>query len=101
MAPRSASACLWEEHAFLEDDVRHLLLAMEEDGEIDRFAGHYRRAAPPMLSRRSVSTRRAQPSLRGLIATVSSLPSVSRSIIDAWHRAKSSSLSAIASRSPI
>jgi hypothetical protein len=40
-------ACLWEEHAFPQDDVRHLLLAMEEDGEIVRFAGHYRTRGSP------------------------------------------------------
>jgi hypothetical protein len=35
-------ASLWQEHPFLEGDVRPLLLRMEEDGEIERFAGHYR-----------------------------------------------------------
>jgi hypothetical protein len=32
-------ASLLEEHAFLEDDARPLLLRMEDDGEIERFAG--------------------------------------------------------------
>jgi hypothetical protein len=35
-------ACLWEEHAFLEEDARPLLLRMEEDREIERFGGYYR-----------------------------------------------------------
>jgi hypothetical protein len=35
-------ASLWKEHPFLEEEVRPLLLRMEEDGEIERFAGHYR-----------------------------------------------------------
>jgi hypothetical protein len=35
-------ASLWEENAFLEDDIRPLLLRMDETGEIERFAGYYR-----------------------------------------------------------
>jgi len=35
-------ASLWEEHAFLEEDARPLLLQMEEDREIERFGGYYR-----------------------------------------------------------
>jgi RNA polymerase subunit RPABC4/transcription elongation factor Spt4 len=40
-------ASLWEEHPLLEDDVRPLLLRMEEDGEIERFAGCYRVRSNP------------------------------------------------------
>jgi hypothetical protein len=39
VVPESA---LWEQAGLLEEDVRPLLSRMEEDGEIDRFAGFYR-----------------------------------------------------------
>ena len=35
-------ASLWEEHVFPEQDVRLLLGRMEDDQEIERFAGYYR-----------------------------------------------------------
>jgi hypothetical protein len=35
-------ASLWEDEPYLEEDVRPLLLRMEEDREIERFAGYYR-----------------------------------------------------------
>jgi hypothetical protein len=35
-------ASLWEENPLLEEDARPLLARMEEDGEIERFAGYYR-----------------------------------------------------------
>ena len=47
VVPESAT---WEETGLLEEDVRPLLSRMEEDGEIDRFAGFYRLREPPQAS---------------------------------------------------
>jgi hypothetical protein len=40
-------ADLYDGLLFFESDVRSVLLRIEEDGEIERFNGHYRVVRPP------------------------------------------------------